>query len=73
MKQLDKFCSKSPSHEHIMNYEYTWLINWNSGFLTNIVHCIFCKTKAQTSTMYEPGALHSLKLKFKEDTIHRRI
>ena len=73
-KVLDKFsCEKNPSKEHKMYYEYTWLISWDTGFITNIVKCCYCGIEAQTSTMYETNALYSLELKFRQDTIHRRI
>lgn len=72
-KHLNKYCEKAPNKEHKMYYEYTWLISWDTGFVTNIVKCCYCGIQAQTSTMYEPNALHSLKWEFRKDTIHRRI
>lgn len=66
-------CEKSHTGKHRMYYDYTWLISWDTGFLVNIVKCASCGKQAQIFTMYEPRALYALDLKFKKDTIERRI
>ncbi|GJQ43764.1 MAG: hypothetical protein JETCAE03_32620 [Ignavibacteriaceae bacterium] len=66
-------CNKSLTRKHEMYYDYTYLINWESGFINNIVKCKRCGKQAQNMTMYEPMALHSLSLKFTKETKHLHI
>ena len=64
--------NKTPGR-HTMKYLYTYVINWKSGYICNILKCMGCGKQAQKSTMYEKEALSGLDLTFRDNTNHHHI